>query len=92
MSRPQLTFRDWSFIAGGVLALAIAAYGFWPRTAPPGLLPAVAPEDRTSLPLDGVALPALSTADLEKVKRGEVVEIKAGQGSIQIGPVEGAPK
>jgi len=77
------------------LACAAAAIGaiyvWWPSTAPPGQVPAIAPADpRTELPLDGYALPGLSAADLQKVQEGQAVDIRVGNGSVTIQSVKPA--
>jgi len=74
-----------------VSAAIVATWIWWPRTAPPGKIPAVAPADpRAELPLDGYVLPSLSTADAQKVRDGQAVEFRVGEGSITIQNVKPA--
>jgi hypothetical protein len=83
-----------SIATAGLLCLTAtvgAIYFWWPRTAPPGQIPAVAPADpRVELPLDGYALPGLSGADLQKLKDGQAVEVRVGEGSVTIQSVKPA--
>jgi hypothetical protein len=86
-------------VVGGIVLLLVALswlgwYALWPRTAPPGRLPAVPTPGVRAAPVqggvrvleDGAMVPHLSAADAAKIKRGEAVEIKVPGGSLTVGP------
>jgi hypothetical protein len=73
----------------GVLVVGALLYSVRSRTAEPGRIPAVPPGDPTvSLPLDGIAVPALSAEEHARIAEGGVVEVKVGEGSIQFKAVK----
>lgn len=84
--QPSLSGRSVALVGLILVAVLVVAFFAWrPRAAPSGQLPAVAPSDpRAELPLDGYALPGLSAADSEKLKNGQSVELRVGEGSITI--------
>lgn len=59
-------------------------------TAPPGKAPGVPPADgrAPAVPTEGLVAPGLSEAEFRRVEQGETVEVKVGNGTLQIRAVK----
>jgi hypothetical protein len=69
-----------------VVAIMVVCYTLRPGTAPPGKFPAVPPVDAAGVAalMEGTLVPALSDSDHEKLKQGQTVEIRIGDGILKI--------
>src|SRR5580704_3862024 len=89
VSRPG--FNRFVGSIGIICAVLVAIFVFQTsrtRTAAPGKIPGVPPANGLILnsPEDGVVMPIISSADADKIKHGQSVEITVGTGKVIFGP------